>query len=144
MHPRFSAATLRIGSILSLALASPALANTSTYSFKMQHEVVDGQKNGVIHRMDPGLLTLSGTLTASRLLVHAPALPQSILIEVFEVGTFSNRLICSLTVTSPKSGGSASFNKTCPSVPASNLFIKAHRGGYNGWSIEVTGTLTAK
>ena len=144
MHPRFSASTFCLGSISSLVLAAPAFANTSTYSFKMQHEVVDGQKNGVIHRMDPGILTLSGTLTAGRLLVHAPALPQSILIEVFEVGTFSNRFICSMTVTSPKGGGSAPFSKTCPSVPASNLFIKAQRGGYNGWSIEVTGTLTAK
>lgn len=49
--------------LLVLLLSAPVdLPNKSDFWFSMEHRVVHGRKNQVIHKLNPGILTVSGSL----------------------------------------------------------------------------------
>jgi len=53
--------TLAIVGLLSLAMAIPTLAASSSYSFTMNYRMVDGAANGQFHSLSAGTAKISGS-----------------------------------------------------------------------------------
>jgi hypothetical protein len=131
---------LKIGLIIAMALISmPALANESTFSFTMSHEYVDGEKNGVTHKLTRGVLTITGELWLTECSVGALG-PNRVTIRVMKEGIVDST-ICELDVIPSKPvGRKVSFSTTCVTVPASDFYVVAFRVD-DGCDVAATGVL---
>ena len=142
MHSRFLQSMSRSMALVLAIAAMPALANTSKYSFKIQHRSVRGYKNGVTHSLTSGVLTISGKIKFSPNGRFPTSVgPAPINIEVRKNTTFGSDLICAITVT-PSGSGDTPFSKTCPSVSAATFFVDADKHYSDGWTFDVAGGLT--
>ncbi|WP_224240977.1 hypothetical protein [Hyalangium gracile] len=126
-----------------MAIATPALANGSKFSLTMEHRLVHGKKNGVVHSLDRGVLTISGQLWVTRCAPGATG-PSSVTVEVWEDGILDHSLCSFAVIPSKKLGEKVSFSTTCQSVSKSSFFVVAWKVEDDGCDIQSDGTLTTK
>ena len=138
-------------SLAILIMSTPALANSSSWSFTSTVEgmVLDGSKNGVFHTMTAGTLTNSGSIyVASAQPCCSTTNPASWTITVKKYNwPLFDSTICSVTVTPSKMVGSqykVSFTKNCGTIAAGKYYLYITRGGgsTDGRQVVGSGTLT--
>jgi hypothetical protein len=144
-HPPSKETTMRSpssGTGLTVAvvlIATLARANEASFSFKMEHECVDGQKNGVEHSLSHGVLTINGELWLTNCVVGSTG-PNTVTITIFKDGIIDGE-VCSFDVTPSKPvGRKVSFSTTCVTVPASDLYVVVIKTD-DGCDVEGTGVL---
>jgi hypothetical protein len=143
--------------VTALLIAAPVLADepkpstSSTFSFKIKHQYVNGEDNDIEHKLSGGTLTISGELWASSCALRPTgerALPALVKIIVHEDSLLGSE-VCSFAVTpSPNAGQKVSFKTTCANVGASSFYLEAFTDQNPetnlNCTIEATGTLTTK
>lgn len=133
--------------LLVLLLSAPVdLPNKSDFWFSMEHRVVHGRKNQVIHKLNPGILTVSGSLWVTAVVPRSVG-PSDVSIEVYrlEEGFFAkDRKLCEIAVAPSKTiGRRVSFSGSCGSVSGS-LYVVAWKSDDDGAMMGRTFVLRAQ
>lgn len=142
MKKFFVRSTLAVVALLIMAMPV-ALANSSSYSFTMDHRYVNGKDNGVTHGLSAGSLTNSCSLWAYDKAAGAVG-PYSVTIAVVQDGII-DKTICTTSVTPSKTlNVKKSYSKSCGSVPTGVYYIEAWKTNDDGWDVKAQGTLTTR
>jgi hypothetical protein len=130
-----------------LIMASPALANSSSWYFYMDRNgyAVDGQKNGIYHHLTAGTLTLSGKVWTAAIAPGATTV-RPVTIEVWKDGIVDSK-VCSAGpyYTSANNTGQSyavTVSKNCGSISDSDYHLFIWRSASDGRDIEGSGTLS--
>lgn len=143
--------------LTAIMLAAPVLAdesessNQATFSFKIRHQYVNGEDNGIEHDLSAGTLTISGELWASSCALRPTgkrAEPVLVKIVVHEDGLLGSEVCSFAAIPSATVGEKVPFKTTCANVTASSFYLEAYTNqnadANLNCTIEATGTLTTK
>ena len=132
--------------VLPLLIAPTTLSNRSDFSFTMEHHLVNGKKNQIVHMLAPGVLTISGSLWVTEALPGALG-PYDVTIRVnriVEGFLSSDEEVCTIVVApSSQVGKKVPFIGSCGSVSGS-LYLFVFKSNDDGRSVQATGELVTK
>lgn len=129
-----------------LIMATPALANTSSWYFLAYDYglVIDGSVNGVYHTMTAGNLTNSGSLWVTRTLPN-PLSPAPFYFRVKKSQIGPDPTICTSGAVTPSvmvgSQYKVSFSKNCGTISAGTYYLYIWRNYTDGREVQGSGTL---
>lgn len=125
-------------------LAGRAAANSSAFSFTMHRRAVNGQKNGKLHRLDAGELTLGGSIWVVSKDGGARSTPHTVKIKVMETGVLGSE-VCSVSAT-PNTifNAKRAVDKSCGRVESGSFWLLVSRSDDDGWHLQGSGTLSTK
>lgn len=128
-----------------LIMATPALANTSSWYFLAYYDgrVVNGKKNGVYHEMTAGALTISGTITTTAVYGN----PSKAEPWYFEVRRWdNNKKVCTAgPIPVPLWWNQTqSSRKSCGSIPAGKYYLVIWRADADDREVTGSGSLVTK
>lgn len=132
-----------------LVMASPALANSSSWYFYENRDgrVVDGSKNGIYHTLTAGTLTISGSIWTAAIYPGSTSV-QGITIEVRKPAFLGSTTICSTGPYYPSANNigksyAVTVSKNCGGVgAASDYYLYVWRSNTDGREVEGSGNLT--
>lgn len=133
--------TMTLGIALAV-IASQAVANSAAFSFVMERRAVHGKRNGKLHALDAGELTLNGGVWVVSKAVGASSSPVSVEIVVYKE---PETKVCSAVVTPSKIfNDKRSATTSCGRVDAGNYWIFAVKDDVDGWHVKGSGTMDTK
>src|SRR3954469_24287276 len=132
--------------VLPLLLAPTTLSNRSDFSFTMEHHLVNGKKNQIVHMLTPGVLTISGSLWVTEVLPGALG-PYDVTIQVNRMGNGffqPDEELCKIVVApSTQQGQKVSFSGSCGSASGS-IYLLVFKNDDDGRSIQAAGVLVTE
>lgn len=132
--------------VLPLLLAPTTLSNRSDFSFTMEHHLVDGKKNQIVHMLAPGVLTISGSLWVTEVLPGALG-PYDVTIQVNKMGNGffqSDEALCKIVVApSTRKDQKVPFSGSCGSTSGS-IYLLVFKSNDDGRSIQAAGALVTE
>jgi len=126
-----------------LVMATPVLANTSSWSFLAYYDgrVINGKTNGVFHQMTAGALTISGTIKTTAI-YGTPNGAQPWYFEVWKNGLISSKKCTAGPVAVPLSWNQTnSFSKACGTITAGSYYLVIWRAATDNREVTGSGTL---
>ena len=132
--------------VLPLLLAPATLSNSSDFSFTMEHHLVDGKKNQIVHMLAPGVLTISGSIWVTEVLPGALG-PYDVTIQVNKMGNWffqSDEALCKIVVApSIRKDQKVPFSGSCGSASGS-IYLLVFKSSDDGRSIQAAGALVTE
>ncbi|EPD81526.1 MULTISPECIES: hypothetical protein [Paenibacillus] len=134
--------SLILATIVSSFLAISTFANSYTWSFKLDHRVIDGSssENNKFYSLDAGVLGFSGAVSVYSLDPYSTYELEPVKILVYERKFGLDRFVGSTTVT-PGRQSAQTFFTNFGSQPAGSYYIKAIKDKDDGNNIEATGSI---
>ncbi len=126
-----------------LVMATPVLANTSSWSFLAFYDgrVINGKSNGVFHQMTAGALTISGTIKTTAI-YGTPNGAADWYFEVWKDGLIPSKKCTAGPVAVPLSWNQTnSFSKACGTITAGSYYLIIKRPFLDNREVTGSGTL---
>lgn len=139
--------TLLMTVIIMLVMVTPALANSSTWSFLAFYDgrYLSGKANGVFHTMTAGALTNSGKIWVTMIQGGTPNGLQPWYFEVWKKNTLFDTKICTSDPVYPNvmvgSQYPTNFSKSCGNISAGKYYLVIWRADSDNREVKGTGTL---
>lgn len=134
--------------ILALTVATPVLANSSSWSFLAFYDryYINGKTNGVFHDMTAGNMTISGSLTTT--MIMGNVLPvQAFTFEVWKVGTLWDTKVCTTGSFNPPRlvGDPATpVSWNCGAQSAGKYYLVIYRAKADNREVTGSGTISTQ
>lgn len=124
-----------------------AAASSSSFAWVMNNRQVNGQKNGRLHALDAGELTLSGKIWITEKKAKSASTPLPITIKVFKEGS-ERDAVCSVTVIPDTAvNNKKDYARSCGRIEGGKYWVLINKDGADnpdgeGWHNQGTGALT--
>ena len=134
--------------ILALTVATPVLANSSSWSFLAFYDryYISGKSNGVFHDMTAGNMTISGSLTTT--MISGNVLPvQAFTFEVWKVGTLWDTKVCTTgSFNPPRLVGDPAMpvSWNCGAQSAGKYYLIIYRAAADNREVKGSGTISTQ
>lgn len=128
-------------------LAGTGVANSASFAWTMNLRFVHGKKNGQLHSLDAGELTLSGKIWIHEKAARTASSPDKVTVEVLK-DTFLDNIVCTVEVTpSTTLNSKKEYSKACGRVESGKYWLRIYKPKSlddtgDGWRSQSSGTLT--
>lgn len=129
-------------------LADQALANSSSFSWRMDKRYISGKDNGRFHVLDGGTVTIQGHIEVTERLRGSVSTPISVDIRLIHIDLTSENPACKVTVTPDTAvGAKKAFSAQCGNIKAGKYWLLIKKNTEmnpdgDGWHNRGTGSVS--